>query len=345
MLGVLFTIPLRRALVTNSDLPYPEGVAAAEVLKVGSGTRGETKDDTGEAREGLSAVMLRHRRVGGTRDRRGDARRRRRSHRLLPARRDARRAATTSRGRSRCSARDISSGCRSAWRCSRVSSSRGASRCRSSRRMQPAAAGVTLAAHTMTIWRTQVRFIGAGTIGVAAIYTLATLAKPVVGGLVSTLARVAARRRTRDDRDRDLSPAGSSALTVACLVVAAWLAFTFAQFHRARAARRAAHADRRAVRAARAAFSSPAICGYMAGLIGASNSPISGVGILSIVHLRVGAGRRRDADAGDPAARSSPSRCSSRRSSSPARRSRTTTCRISRPASSSARRRCGSRSR
>src|SRR5882762_4853020 len=35
-LGVLFTIPLRRALVTNSDLPYPEGVAAAEVLKVGS---------------------------------------------------------------------------------------------------------------------------------------------------------------------------------------------------------------------------------------------------------------------------------------------------------------------
>ena len=33
VLGVLFTIPLRRALVTTSDLPYPEGVAAAEVLK------------------------------------------------------------------------------------------------------------------------------------------------------------------------------------------------------------------------------------------------------------------------------------------------------------------------
>src|SRR5262249_62063065 len=58
VLGVLFTIPLRRALVTTSDLPYPEGVAAAEVLKVGSGTRGETKDDTGEAREGLVAVIL-----------------------------------------------------------------------------------------------------------------------------------------------------------------------------------------------------------------------------------------------------------------------------------------------
>src|SRR3954470_18187320 len=57
VLGVLFTIPLRRALVTTSDLPYPEGVAAAEVLKVGSGTRGETKDETGEAREGLIAVI------------------------------------------------------------------------------------------------------------------------------------------------------------------------------------------------------------------------------------------------------------------------------------------------
>ncbi|MCP4474008.1 MAG: oligopeptide transporter, OPT family [Gammaproteobacteria bacterium] len=35
-LGVMFTIPLRKALVVNSDLPYPEGTAAAEVLKVGS---------------------------------------------------------------------------------------------------------------------------------------------------------------------------------------------------------------------------------------------------------------------------------------------------------------------
>src|SRR6185437_16350181 len=37
VLGVMYTIPLRRALVTQSDLPYPEGVACAEVLKVGSG--------------------------------------------------------------------------------------------------------------------------------------------------------------------------------------------------------------------------------------------------------------------------------------------------------------------
>lgn len=36
VLGVLYSIPLRRALVVESDLPYPEGVAAAAVLKSGS---------------------------------------------------------------------------------------------------------------------------------------------------------------------------------------------------------------------------------------------------------------------------------------------------------------------
>ncbi len=36
-LGVMYSVPLRRALVTGSDLPYPEGLAAAEVLKVGVG--------------------------------------------------------------------------------------------------------------------------------------------------------------------------------------------------------------------------------------------------------------------------------------------------------------------
>ncbi|HXW75988.1 MAG TPA: oligopeptide transporter, OPT family, partial [Candidatus Eremiobacteraceae bacterium] len=40
ILGVMYSVPLRRALVTNSDLPYPEGVAAAEVLKVGVGSKG-----------------------------------------------------------------------------------------------------------------------------------------------------------------------------------------------------------------------------------------------------------------------------------------------------------------
>jgi putative OPT family oligopeptide transporter len=52
ILGVMYSVPLRRALVTGSDLPYPEGVAAAEVLKVGAGVGGEE-----ENRKGLAAIV------------------------------------------------------------------------------------------------------------------------------------------------------------------------------------------------------------------------------------------------------------------------------------------------
>ena len=61
-LGVLFTIPLRRAMVVNSDLPYPEGWAAAEILKVGSEIRKEEAngEDTSKKETGMKDI------VGGT---------------------------------------------------------------------------------------------------------------------------------------------------------------------------------------------------------------------------------------------------------------------------------------
>jgi len=147
--------------------------------------------------------------------------------------------------------------------------------------MQPATVGQTLAAHTTAIWSTQVRFLGAGTIAVAAVYTLIRLARPVVGGLVSTLAASRAVA-TSDDRDRDLAPSWIFALTAACLVVAAWLAYEFA-----RSTVLAPDALKLTMISVPfvliIGFVIAGVCGYMAGLIGASNSPISGVGILSIV--------------------------------------------------------------
>ncbi len=38
LLGVLFSIPLRRSLIVEEGLAYPEGTATAEVLRVGTGT-------------------------------------------------------------------------------------------------------------------------------------------------------------------------------------------------------------------------------------------------------------------------------------------------------------------
>src|SRR3546814_14982126 len=53
ILGVLFSVPLRRALVVGGGLPYPEGVAAAEVLKIGS----TTAIGVEESRQGLRLLM------------------------------------------------------------------------------------------------------------------------------------------------------------------------------------------------------------------------------------------------------------------------------------------------
>jgi putative OPT family oligopeptide transporter len=280
VLGVLFTIPLRRALVTTSDLPYPEGVAAAEVLKVGSGTRGEIQGDTGEAREGLTAVIL------GSVASAGLA--------IVTATRIAAAEVT----KFFALGGTASSGYNVAWSLALLGAGHLVGLSVGMAMLMglviswgiavpiltsthAAAAGADLASHTLTIWRTQVRFIGAGAIAVAAIYTLATLAKPVVGGLVSTLAASRAKG-IRDDRDRDLSPRWIGVLTALCLILSAWLAFSFA-----RSTPLAGNA------VALTIFTIPfvlvvgfliaGICGYMAGLIGASNSPISGVGILSIV--------------------------------------------------------------
>jgi putative OPT family oligopeptide transporter len=279
VLGVLFTIPLRRALVTTSDLPYPEGVAAAEVLKVGAGTRGETTDESGEAREGLVAVIL---------------------------------GAVASAGLAIVTATRVLAGTVTGFFRLGGAASSGYDFAFSLALLgvghlvglsvgmamlfgialswlaavpiltasQPAAAGVTMAAHTLDVWRTQVRFIGAGAIGVAALYTLARLAGPVLGGLASTLrARVA---DTGDDLDRDISPPWIIGLTAACLAIAGWLAFTFA---------RSTVLSPSAVTLTAISvpfvllvgFLTAGVCGYMAGLIGASNSPISGIGILAIV--------------------------------------------------------------
>ncbi|HEX8725748.1 MAG TPA: oligopeptide transporter, OPT family [Gemmatimonadaceae bacterium] len=281
VLGVLFTIPLRRALVTTSDLPYPEGVAAAEVLRVGSGTRGETSDESGEAREGLRAVVL---------------------------------GSATSAGLAILAATQIiageltgyfpigataASGYDMAWSLALVGAGHlvglsvgmamfvgliiaWAIAVPVLTHLQGAIpAGMTLASNTAHIWSTQVRFIGAGAIGISAIFTLAMLTKPVVGGLVSTLAASRAGASS-DERDRDLSRGWIIGLAVGCALIAGGLAYHFAA-----ATVLAPNAGRLTAVAVPfvviVGFVIAGICGYMAGLIGASNSPISGVGILSIV--------------------------------------------------------------
>ena len=282
ILGVMFTIPLRRALVTTSDLPYPEGVAAAEVLKVGSGRRGETADEGGEAREGLMAV------VWGTVASAGLA--------ILAA---TRVAAGGVSGYFGIGAR-AGSGYDIAFSLALLGAGHlvglsvgvamlvgmliswaGAVPILTS--LQPLPEGVAFADHVGGIWSNQVRFIGAGTIGIAALWTLAKLAKPVVGGLMSTLAASRAGVGTGgDERDRDLEPGWILGLTAACIALSGALMWSFVGgTPLAEDAWMVLLIGVPFVLVG--GFLIAAICGYMAGLIGASNSPISGVGILSIV--------------------------------------------------------------
>jgi putative OPT family oligopeptide transporter len=136
------------------------------------------------------------------------------------------------------------------------------------------------------VWRHQVRFIGAGAIGVAALWTLAKLAMPLVTGVASALA--AERRRRAGEggalprTEQDIPIGVMAVISLACLVpiavlLAAFLAggplgpvlvpLTIAAV----------------LYIAVAGFAVAAVCGYMAGLIGSSNSPVSGMAILSVL--------------------------------------------------------------
>ena len=54
ILGVIFTIPLRHVMVVKSELPYPEGVAAAEILKAGA--KGRVVNERGEIEQDGNAA-------------------------------------------------------------------------------------------------------------------------------------------------------------------------------------------------------------------------------------------------------------------------------------------------
>jgi putative OPT family oligopeptide transporter len=56
MLGVLWMVPLRRALIINTDLPFPEGVAVAAVLTTTVG--GEETESGKKSKSGVSGVWL-----------------------------------------------------------------------------------------------------------------------------------------------------------------------------------------------------------------------------------------------------------------------------------------------
>lgn len=304
MLGVMFTIPLRHVMVVQSDLPYPEGVAAAEILRVGSAERAQ--DAVQDAAQGVAQDPAQD--SGGA---------------------SAKPAATgmgdiVAGGAVAAAVSFAASGLRVlgdsvsgwfAWGGAVIRLPMGFSLALLGAgyligivaglamltgliiswgiavpvltAMGDMPAGVSLETYATGLWSSQVRFIGAGVIGVGAIWTLATLFMPMARGVkasFSALTKAGAARAGQAPRtERDLSAGWISVVTLVLVVV---LVITF-QVFLAGAPLSAAAIWKLVAYAVLFAFVFgflvAAACGYMAGLVGSSTSPISGVGIVAIV--------------------------------------------------------------
>jgi putative OPT family oligopeptide transporter len=137
----------------------------------------------------------------------------------------------------------------------------------------------------LTTWSTRVRFLGAGTIGVAALWSLLKLLRPVFSGLVATArARAAAVAGVGQDDDRDLSLGLIGLLTAGCLLLIGWLLRDFIAGTPLAATTWTLVIGGVVFTLLLGGFVAT-VAGYMAGLIGASNSPVSGIGILATVAM------------------------------------------------------------
>ena len=279
VLGVMYSIPLRRALVTGSDLPYPEGVAAAEVLKVGDENASGTSHE--ENARGLRIIV-----AGGITSA---------VMALLTAMKAAASEVTAY------------------FKLGAGATTLGTS-------LSTALIGVghlvglpvgiamlvgvvisyfillpifttgditgatALADVVDTTFSDDIRFIGVGTMAIAAIWTLLKIAAPIAVGIRQSLASSRARKSGSvvDVTERDIPFPYVATTIVAFMVPIALLLWDFVRgtdIH-----------DHMAVLITVSVLFTllvgliiASVCGYMAGLIGASNSPISSIGIIAVL--------------------------------------------------------------
>src|SRR5213083_1568189 len=285
ILGVMYSIPLRRALVTTSDLPYPEGVACAEVLKVGSSGDSAHASDVEHGRAGLLAVLWGSiisavfAVIVGTQIFAAD---------VAQTFRIGRRGAVSGYdfslsfallaighlvGLAVGIAMLIGALIGWGWGVPHYSAIAG----------DVSTAAATLAQST---WSHKVRFVGAGAIGVSAIWTLLKLVKPVTRGLTSAMAASRARKAGKADTlpitERDIPIGIVGIITLVCMLPIGWLLGYFGT-----SSGLGAHLPTLIIGGVTyivlMSFFVSAVCGYMAGLIGSSNSPLSGIGILVVI--------------------------------------------------------------
>ncbi len=283
ILGVMYSVPLRRAMVTGSDLPYPEGVAAAEVLKVGAAAgAGGDPAALAENKAGFATIVwssvasAAFAAVIGTQLFAAEVARYVRVGASVTGFNIGLSLALVGVGHLVGLSVGIAmlAGIVLAWGVLvPVLSS-----------FHPVTGDVAALANT--VFRKEVRFMGAGAIGVAALWSLGRLTAPVVRGVISSLA--ASRERSAGHSDalpiteRDIPFNIVLLVSAVCLIPLGVLLWAFLSGS-AIATAAIPLVLGALVYVVLAGLIVAAVCGYMAGLIGSSNSPVSGLAILTVL--------------------------------------------------------------
>lgn len=276
VLGVMYSIPLRRALVTGSDLPYPEGVAAAVVLKVGDSSRGVEESRTGIRMIATGALVS---------------------------------AGFALLANLKALATDIALYFRVGPAGSMFGASLSLALIGVGHLVGLAVGiamligmlisyGILLPIHTIgkfgattsnadvisTVFSKDIRMIGAGAMAVAAVWTLLKIMRPIIRGISASITAARGRRDGKlldiTERDIPFPIVGSSSALL--MIPIAFLLWEFARSSTLKGSSTGVVLVSVAFIAV-IGFVAAAICGYMAGLVGSSNSPVSGVGILVVV--------------------------------------------------------------
>jgi len=266
VIGVLFTIPLRRALVVGSDLKFPEGVATAEVLKVGQAGGGLRTLAAGGAVGGLfklgesglrlwAGVAEGAIRLGGSVAYFGVN--------LAPAL-----LAVGYIVRFNIAALVFAGGALNWFVAIPILAAR-----------RDAAADLSAADYAWQLWSVETRYIGVGAMVVGGLWALVRLIGPLWHGIAASLAAYRQVRLgggesiERTDRDTPIH-----FVVIAVVLCAAPM---FALY--AHATGNWAIAGVMTVAMLVGGFLFSAVAAYMGGLVGSSNNPISGVTIATLL--------------------------------------------------------------
>ncbi|MGV7120935.1 OPT family oligopeptide transporter [Sphingopyxis sp. 550A] len=274
VLGVMLSVPLRRALVINSDLPYPEGVAGAEILRVGmAGDEGAR-----ENRLGLSTIIL------GA---------------LVAAFYGVMTALKVAAG-------EVAKNFKLGAGVSGVAGTMSLGLIGVGH-LIGLATGIAMAIGAAISWfvllpwlsagkpgaaddivgavfSQEVRFVGAGAIAVAAIWALIRISGSIIAGLqgIAEAARAREAGRVLDLTERDMPGKIVGGVSLALFIPIGLLLWNFVQ-----GGPLAGHTGSALLLALLfilvVGVATAVVTGYMAGLVGTSNSPVSGIGILSIL--------------------------------------------------------------